>query len=181
MGGDTGSTNSTMSPAIKKVFLYVIPVVTMFFSSFWPAGLQLMLCCTGLVTITQAAAFKQPWLRNLLGMHPLPSPSSARPQDGYAGVINRPGSDTVARKEKPGFANPIETLTEAMADIIKLGEDFVRKQQKLDPKPRSSKTDVSQAKFDEQKRQKEIAQRRFEQAQAQESRRENRKTKKFRR
>lgn len=167
---------------MKTVFLYVIPFVTTFFSLFWPAGLQLTLCCTGLATVTQALAFQQPWLRNLLGMHPLPTPSQRKAQDGYNGTLNRLSDEATgaAVQKKTGIAGVIETFREAYADIVKKGEEFAGKNQSSIKNTQSSKVSNSrgatdnQAKLYEQKRQREIAQRRFEQAQAQASRKEDR-------
>lgn len=176
-GGETGSA-STLSPVVHKVFLYVLPTITGVFASFWPGGLQLTIFVTSFLSMIQATAFRQPWFRNILGIHPLPSPASLKPKtQAYAGTINRyqpPSANASSSPPKKDgiFGNAFSNVKGAYSEIQKQGQDFVNTRQPAAKTGRRTEAEVKHAKAYEEKRKRELAQRKFENEQERQARRE---------
>jgi YidC/Oxa1 family membrane protein insertase len=78
-GGETGATN--MSPEAMKLMMYGLPAITLLFTWWLPAALQLSFFVSGLLSFGQASLFKWPWFRNYMNMTPLPTGPVAAPDD----------------------------------------------------------------------------------------------------
>ncbi|KAG0646529.1 Oxidase assembly 1 [Hyphodiscus hymeniophilus] len=89
-GGETGAT--TMSPEAMKLMMYGLPAMTLLFTWWLPAALQLSFFISGLLSFGQASLFKLPGFRSYWNMPPLPSGAAAvtpdgRPPTPYKGMM----------------------------------------------------------------------------------------------
>lgn len=66
-----------MNPAFAKFALYGMPVVGGGFMLMYPACLQLTFGFTAALSLIQAYLFRQPWVRERLGIQPLPKRNRA--------------------------------------------------------------------------------------------------------
>lgn len=76
-GGETGAT--ALSPEAMKLMMYGLPLLTVVFTWWLPAALQLSFFVSGLLSFGQASLFKIPGFRAYFNMHPLPSGPIASP------------------------------------------------------------------------------------------------------
>jgi len=144
-----------MGKTTRRVLLIIFPCVTGMFSFLWPAALQLTVFSTGIVTLAQSFLFNSPWARRKLGIHPLPTPNL------HGGKLNL---ETFSEKEKQGVAATLKTFgddTKKTMDNMMAGMSTSKK-----PKGRLTQAELKHAKDYEAKRQRELAQERFENAQA---------------
>ncbi|RDW84869.1 hypothetical protein BP6252_02459 [Coleophoma cylindrospora] len=97
-GGETGIALTT--PAMQTLLMYGIPLMTLVFTSWLPAGLQLSFFVTGVLSYIQATAFRKPSIRAKLGMAPLPQPpSSSSPLKGSVKIKSHTPEATAAPAE----------------------------------------------------------------------------------
>lgn len=69
-----------MTPAVVKGLSYGLPAITVLFTWWLPAGLQLSFFVSGLLSFAQAQIFRSPAFRGWAGMYPLPK----KPVDPFA-------------------------------------------------------------------------------------------------
>ncbi|KUJ17505.1 uncharacterized protein LY89DRAFT_549218, partial [Mollisia scopiformis] len=69
-GGETGVSN--LSPQIFNAMMWGLPLVSLLFTFWLPAALQLSFFVSGLLSFCQATLLRQPWFRNYFNMTPLP-------------------------------------------------------------------------------------------------------------
>jgi hypothetical protein len=68
MGGESAA---ELTPGMKAMMLYFMPVMSIAFCSWLPATTQLTFMTGGLVAGVQSFLFRQSWFRNLVGLHPI--------------------------------------------------------------------------------------------------------------
>lgn len=146
-----------VSETTRKVFLYVMPIFGGLIMIWWPAGLQLTFFVTACVSATQATMFKSPGFRNLVGIHPLPTPAAPAPKPQYQpNPRYQAPSSTPSNPESP--TGVIGSMKGVLSDIIKAGEKFapsVKKEQAQ--KGRLTTAERRHADAYEERRQKELA------------------------
>ncbi|KAL8717096.1 MAG: hypothetical protein Q9225_005631 [Loekoesia sp. 1 TL-2023] len=147
LGGEAGAA-ANIPPLMFKGLQWVLPILSVAFMSFWPAAMQLGFTWTAILSLTQSLAFKQPWFRNFLGIHPLPPPASARPHTQTKGMV----IPTTARTQAQDSDTPTRGLVGSATSKFK---NFVEKNQKT-PAGGRSKRQIAEAQRYEQKRRKEI-------------------------
>ena len=76
-GGETGV--STMSPTTMKMFAIGMPLLTLVFTYWLPAGLQFSFFLSGLLSAGQATLFRNEAFRGKMGMAALPSANRVDP------------------------------------------------------------------------------------------------------
>ena len=155
-----------MSTAMITIFSYGLPMLSLVFGVFFPAGLQLTLFVSAIFTVSQSITFRMPRVRNFLGMYPIVQAASRNgaQSSSTSNTINvnsrtrKPGTPDPGEK-KVGFAAFKQTFRQAYSDIQTRMADM---QQQNDPKRsnnRLSPAEKKRAEEYEKKRQKETAQR----------------------
>ncbi|KAL9126088.1 MAG: hypothetical protein Q9217_004804 [Psora testacea] len=163
-GTNSGEVGAGMSPSTLALFQYIIPLVTGVFSLFFPAALQLTLFITSIFTVSQSYIFRQPGFRKFMNMHPILTPPKKGPPKP---IINIKASRKMQamrpmEQKKTGWAAVKQTMETAVNDLQKKSKEM-QGQYVPDAKPaRRSEAERKHAKAYEEKRQRELAQRRFE-------------------
>lgn len=160
-----------MSPGSYRVFSYFLPALSGIFAIWWPAGLQIPIFTSGLLSMVQAYLFGRPWFRNFFGMQPVHA-KKVEPS-GYGGTINTGDQGT----EKKGV---VGDLKQAYADAVKrgkamTGEDAVSKRRTT---PGRTTIEARKAKEYEARKAREAAQHRFEALQAKKAEEEEKRARK---
>jgi membrane protein insertase Oxa1/YidC/SpoIIIJ len=83
MGGDTGASDPNSFG--MKLFSYGMPAITCVIFLSAPAGLNLSFLIGAIFSFLQAFLFRQPLVRRLLDLHPLPPKRLPEPASGAAG------------------------------------------------------------------------------------------------
>ena len=161
------SGEADISPATITVFSYGLPIVSLVFGVFFPAGLQLTLFVSAIFTVSQSVAFRMPRVRNFLGMYPVVQAASRK------GAGSSPTSNTInvnSRTRKPGDPDPGEkqvgfaavkqTFRQAYSDIRTRMADMQQQGNSQRSSNRLSSAEKKRAEEYEKKRQKENVQRR---------------------
>ncbi|RKF59022.1 Mitochondrial inner membrane protein OXA1 [Golovinomyces cichoracearum] len=78
-GGETGI--QTMNPKMLVVMTWGLPLISVIFTSWLPAGVQLTFFVSGILSLSQASLLRQPWLRSYFEMTPLPTSNSVKSSD----------------------------------------------------------------------------------------------------
>ena len=157
MGGDSGSSNAMMNPGMKNFLQYVMPGMTGAFMLFWPGCMQLTFATTACLSLGQAYLLKRPWVRNILGIQPIPTQAqtSGKANSPYKGVINmyQPPDQP---KEKKGIVGG------AIADIKGAADNALGRLRKTSDKraksisTRARSAEVRKSKALEEKRRREM-------------------------
>lgn len=152
----------------------------------WPGGLQLTFFISAMISSVQASMFRTAWVRNLVGIQPLPEPAAPKGQSQTSpGTLNRYRAPSSTPSTPGTSKGMLGNMKDAVSDIMKLGE-------KLSPISRPGQKDSRltdgekrHAKAYEARRQREIArehemkrglaQTKFERQQEQETREQERK------
>ena len=157
-----------MAPALQRFMIYGVPAVSSFFMLFSPGCMQLTFLATSLLSLTQASLFRQPAVRNFLGIQPLPSKPKPRtnPSTPYAGTMNvyqAPKSSEPAPPENRGIIRAtISDLKDAASQLFKSAQSTIDSTQAKNAEPRRSKAELRHAQAYEEKRRRELAQEKFE-------------------
>ena len=118
----------------------------------WPAGLQLTICFTSILTLTQASLFRSDRFRDLVGMQRNPKPDAPkRPLLQYQAPSSTPS------KPETG-TGVVGTLKGAVSNIIKVGEKYGPKSKQQAQNGRLTEAEKRHAAKFEQRRQREFAQ-----------------------
>lgn len=125
----------------------------------WPAGLQLVFFISAMISSVQATLFRNAWFRNLVGIQPLPSPASPKPQSrAYPATPNRyqaPSSTPSTPSTPKGIFG--KTFRGAVSDIMELGKKYAPLSQSQAQKDRLTPGEKQHAKRYEERRRQEIA------------------------
>ena len=136
-----------------------LPILSTVVMSFWPAAMQLGFAWTSILAYLQSYAFKTAWFRELLGIHPLPPPESARPGNQTKGMV----IPTTARTYSQESDDPAQGIVSSATSKFR---SFVDQNQTTRSSGRS-KGQIAEARRYEEKRKKEIQR---EKAQAEQER-----------
>jgi len=164
IGGESGG-NSMMTPTVQNIFLYVLPPLGGLFMCYWPGALQFTLLVQAIISLVQSTAFKQPWFREMLGIHPLPGPGDLKPNTNtYSGTINKSTTlDPAAEAKKKGiFGGAQADIRSAYSAMKDKAKDY---QQKSGDVGKRSRNEIEHARKYDERRRREIAQLKFEQEQ----------------
>ncbi|TVY44874.1 Mitochondrial inner membrane protein [Lachnellula subtilissima] len=97
-GGETGV--STLSPGMLNAMMWGIPAISLLFTWWLPASVQLSFFFTGLLSFTQVTMMRQPWFRQSFKMVPLPETGPKGPSlSAYKGTIKRLESPVLTQEE----------------------------------------------------------------------------------
>lgn len=160
------SGEADVSAAMLTIFSYGIPILSLVFGVFFPAGLQLTLFVSAIFTVSQSVAFRMPRVRNFLGMYPVVQAASRK---GAASSSTNNTINVNSRSRKPGAPHPEEkkvglaafkqTFRQAYSDITKRMSDMQQQSNPQRSSNRMSPAEKKRAEEYEKKRQKETAQR----------------------
>ncbi|KAI4171674.1 MAG: hypothetical protein LQ343_004067 [Gyalolechia ehrenbergii] len=167
LGGEVAGTN-TLPPAMMAGMKWGMPVLSVTFMSFWPAAMQFVFAWTSILALFQSIAFRQPWFRRFLGIHPMPSPTGAGPQTGTKGMV----IETTARVQPQMPDAPAQGLVDSARSKLR---NFVEMNQES-PSVGRSKGQMAEAQRYEEKRRREIKQEKYEAEQERHRRRYERRT-----
>lgn len=168
-GGELGST-TLMTPIMKTLFLYGLPLITTTFMIFWPGALQLSFAFTSLMALAQSYLLRQPAVRKFLNIQPLRarvSPSAP----SYAGVMQKyqppsAGSSPAAPPSRGLLGGAISDIKGAASQVAKSARSLRNSAETKPEQQRRTATQMKRAKAYEEKREKEIAEAKAEAEQA---------------
>lgn len=104
-GGETGVNNNTTVTSMQKNLMVAMPVIMTVVTSFQPAALQLYFLTSSILGAITGQALKQPAIRRILGIRPLPSKESnemyKRVIDGEIKLERLRGADGKVRYQAP--------------------------------------------------------------------------------
>lgn len=168
LGGEVAATNPVFPSGLMTAMKWGLPILSTLFTAFWPAAMQLVFSITSIVALLQSLAFRQPGLRRLLGIHPLPSPTAGGPLNRTRDMV----IDTTARtKPKTPDGLGQRFVSSAKSRMRK----FVEKNQGS-PSVGRSKGQMAEAQRYEEKRRKELEREKFEAEQERHRKRFERRT-----
>ena len=84
MGGETGT---PMTENMRPFLLYVFPGIVLITTAWLPAALNVWLCTTGIMGVTQVHLLKRPEVRRFGGLPPMVDPAQAKRDAIAAGLI----------------------------------------------------------------------------------------------
>ncbi|KAL8828180.1 MAG: hypothetical protein Q9170_006710, partial [Blastenia crenularia] len=166
-GGELGA-NNTLSPLMFKTFMWGLPVMSIGFTAFWPAAMQIVFATTASLSFLQSLAFRQAWFRNLLGMHPMPSPGSPSSRVQAKGMV-------VPTTARPRPQEPEAPKQGLIGNVTSRMKKFVEQNQKA-PLGGRTKGELSAAQRYEEKRRREIQREKYEADQERQRRRYGRRS-----
>ncbi|PVH71114.1 hypothetical protein DL98DRAFT_577557 [Cadophora sp. DSE1049] len=70
-GGETGAMN--LSPEMTKAMIWGFPALSLLFTWWLPASVQISFFVSGVLSYIQSSLFRQPWFRSYFKMTPLPA------------------------------------------------------------------------------------------------------------
>ncbi|PSN75414.1 hypothetical protein BS50DRAFT_628606 [Corynespora cassiicola Philippines] len=76
LGGDTGVANDAPTASARKGLMYGMPAFMTVITAFQPAGLQLYFVISSMLGAASGQLLRQPAVRKLVGIHPLPTKES---------------------------------------------------------------------------------------------------------
>jgi YidC/Oxa1 family membrane protein insertase len=98
-GGEAGVTN--FSPQVMNTMMWGLPGISLIFTSFLPASVQVSFLITGILSYLQSAMFRSPWMRSKLNLTTLPTkakPGEAPPSP-YKGTLKTKASPVLTQSE----------------------------------------------------------------------------------
>lgn len=147
-----------MNPALRNFFTYGIPLLSGSFMLFWPACMQLSFFFTSLFSMGQAWLLRQPWMRNWLGIQPLPEPlTSSGATSSYKGTMNlyQPPSNAPPPEEKKGvIGGAISDIKSSFSQVADKARSVADSQTKTTT--RRTAAELKYAKAYEERRRKEM-------------------------
>lgn len=161
---------NNMSPGMAKFMLYGAPVMGGGFMLMYPACMQLTFGFTAVMALIQAYLFRQPWVRERLGICPLPK---RNPETGSSRIITsrlnmyQPPSQTppalelksgVTGKAKEKFSEAKGAASEFMKSMKNLQGSTAKDAKKPGP----ANSELSKAQMLQERRLNHIAQAKFE-------------------
>lgn len=160
------SGEADVSTAMITIFSYGLPILSLVFGVFFPAGLQLTLFVSAIFTVSQSVAFRMPRVRNFLGMYPIVQAASRNGamSSSTSNTINvnsrtrQPGAPGPGEK-KVGFAAFKQTFRQAYSDIQTRMADMQQQGNAKRSSNRLSPAEKKRAEEYEKIRQKQIVQR----------------------
>jgi hypothetical protein len=144
-----------------------------------PAALQLSFAFTSMMSLIQSHCFRQPWFREMLGIHPLPAPAPATPtsESPYKGTITIQGSSATAPEQTPAPKGIIEgalsDIKGAVSQVMKTARSLQKSDDTKKGTQRLTPAELKRAQAYEVQKQREIAQEKLE-ARRRNSQRDNR-------
>lgn len=168
-GGELGST-TLMTPTMKTLFLYGLPLITTTFMLFWPGALQISFAFTSLMALTQSYLLRQPAVRKFLNIQPLRA-RVAPSAPSYAGVMQKylpPSVDSspVAPVSRGLVGGAISDIKGAASQVVKSARSLRDSPETKPGQQRRTAEQLKRAKAYEEKREKEIAEAKAEADQA---------------
>jgi YidC/Oxa1 family membrane protein insertase len=105
LGGETGT---PMTDQMRPFLLYVLPGIVFITTAWLPAALNIWLCTTGVISMTQVHLFKRPEIRRMFGLTPMVDAAQAKRDAIAAGLIkDTPGTIEVKAKSYPADQRPV--------------------------------------------------------------------------
>ncbi|MCJ1343812.1 Mitochondrial inner membrane protein oxa1 [Peltigera leucophlebia] len=168
-GGELGST-ALMTPTMKTLFLYGLPLITTTFMLFWPGALQISFAFTSLMALTQSYLLRQPAVRKFLNIQPLRArvdPSTP----SYGGVMQKYQAPSVeslpaAPVSRGLVGGAISDIKGAASQVVKSARSLTDSADSKPGQQRRTAEQMKRAKAYEEKREKEIAEAKAEAEQA---------------
>ena len=148
-----------MTPAVRKIFLYVLPPMSGAIMTFWPGGLQLVFSFTAMIALIQSTLLRKAWFRRFFGIQPLPEPDATKGHgQAYTTTINKyqaPTKSKLGHERRKGILGAWVDITSAVSETAKAGKNIMQSQRK-DQQSRLTAAELRHAKLYEEKRRKEL-------------------------
>ena len=156
-----------MNPQIYNFALYAMPLLGGGFMLLYPACLQLTFGFTAALSLTQSYLLRQPWVRKLLGIYPLPKPKRnpivpAIQLQTYLPPSQTPPVLEVNNGELNKAKRKVSEFTGAVSEFRKSLTGMVRPTTANSTKPLPTSNQAAKAQQLQQKRLRELAQAQFE-------------------
>lgn len=159
-----------MTPIMKTLFLYGLPLITTTFMLFWPGALQLTFAFTSLMALAQSNLLRRPAVRKFLNIQPLRVPVDPS-ATAYAGVMQKyqppSANPSPATRASRGFVGgAISDIKGAASQVAKSARSLRDSAETKPGQQRRTAEQMKRAKAYEEKREKEIAEAKAEAEQA---------------
>jgi YidC/Oxa1 family membrane protein insertase len=90
---------STLSPQAAGLFMWGLPGLSLIFTWWLPAALQLSFFVSGILSFFQASALRQPWFRRIFRMTPLPTKAPVTAPAPYQGKLKIAANPVLSQAE----------------------------------------------------------------------------------
>jgi membrane protein insertase Oxa1/YidC/SpoIIIJ len=157
-----------MKESWQRGFLYVMPVISTIFILALPAAVQLSFAFTSTMSLTQSHCLRQPWFREMLGIHPLPAPAPATPtsESPYKGTITIQASSTTVSEQPPApkgiIQGALSDIKGAASQLMKTARSLRKSDDTKKGTQRLTPAELKRAQAYEEQKQREIAQEKLE-------------------
>ena len=165
---------------MMKVFLYVVPSLSILCTMSLPSAVQLTFAFTSILSLSQSYLLRHPAVRRWLGIQPIVTPAEVKAysQSLYSGTLSRyepPSPPESTTPPKKGIIDgAFAEIKGAASQVVKSAKDLKSSQDAKGGAQRLTSEEIRRAKAYEDRRQRELAQERFEARQEQLERRAER-------
>ncbi|KAH7383535.1 mitochondrial export translocase-like protein Oxa1 [Cadophora sp. MPI-SDFR-AT-0126] len=187
-GGETGAMN--VSPEVTKAMIWGLPAISLLFTWWLPAAVQISFFVSGVLSFCQSTLFRQPWFRSYFKMTPLPArkdPNAPAPSP-YRGDLKIAANPVLSQSElnsrfqgasatqgKKGVIGGIASeIRGTFGGVVEKSREKMRDSNETS----QAKREVRERKAYEEKRREEIKQARLEEERQRRMAREARKMRK---
>lgn len=112
-----------LSPEVQKAMIWGFPALTVIFTSWLPAALQLSFFVAGVCSYIQSTLFRQRWFRSYFNMTPLPTkaPAGSAPAaapSSYKGNLKIAANPVLSSKELSGRFEAAEEKKDVKKGVL---------------------------------------------------------------
>lgn len=151
----------TPSAGMNLFLIYGIPTFSLAIMSQLPAAVQLSFAATSVLTLAQSQSLRQPWLREFLGIQPLPKPKSLSPESTYKGTMTIQPIPPAISEQPPApkgiIGGAISDIKGAASQVVKTARSFTNSEDVKKGNQRLTQAELKRAHAYETQRQREIA------------------------
>lgn len=155
-----------MSPMMRNLMLYVIPIFSAGFMMPLPAAVQLSFTATSVLTILQTYYLRQPRVRGFLGIQPMPSPAGPPSESPYKGTITVQASTSSIPQPSPApkgiIGGAISDIKGAASQVMKAARSLAQPNDEKRGNQRLTVAELKRAHAYEAQRRREIAEDKLE-------------------
>ena len=162
-----------ISPQMQKFMTYGLPALSGLFMLAWPGAMQLTFFATSIMSMLQATLFRNPWIRQWLGIYALPprpvtpAPGATEaPKSSYDGTMTMyqpPDAAVPEAAEKKGLLHgAISEIKGMKTEAFKSLKKVVGTTHETGGRRKRTAGELKSARAYEERRRREIAQEKIE-------------------
>ncbi len=112
-----------MSPEVQKAMIWGLPAISLIFTSWLPASVQISFFVAGLCSFVQSTLFRQSWFRSFFNMTPLPArapagSNPAAPPSPYKGTMKIAANPVLSSRELSGRFEAADEKKEVKKGVL---------------------------------------------------------------